>query len=747
MSTAHRYDQIHMFFDESGSFQNEDIRLVGGVVVLGPYDQAADEQLLQILRQSIAACSGSGRFPRDLHFSASLLDRNGKRKLCQILNEQLAHWQGNQREVYGIALAHEADIFRWGNQIIAEREQDNRYLQMLSILIEYVCFLDPTIQSRLSPDAEVNIYVGQRFFPVNKTRENRNLLESLGYEFFEPAELLDQYLVKSITQRELLGLIRATVREHWPHSQLRFRAIGVLKIEYNHVSKITSPSALYLADLQLGCQRWCLGRTREPYGIARQTKLLPYGPKIQHLLIMKSALESGRLNDFLERAEQFFGEKASQDFAVPGASSALEEAVKHLKTSAVQLTQENPDIVAAHLRKVCQIVDEPGHASMGIKLADFLVEILRQAERSTPEIEVLALQAQLSAANHMGEREIADYVWERYLQMEDALLPLGLRGMELMAEMRNRRAVSLLDQFRFHEAKLVLANILNLVESGLNQVAHAFGIPLEQVPVRLIGTLYGTLGQICALQSSPDVHRAETCFRKALACFSETSDRERQWIYLGHLACDQAEQGHSLWQEVCDHLPELYSLTPIGEEGKQYWLALQIKGVYVYRKLAELLQFLQNWAACRPLDQYPRESFALHPFGLIYQGLGLLYSRVWQETRNAEYAQQALDWFDHAAQHLEQGGPLLKVLSRLARLRRWLVKAELPGYADRSDRRLAELLQGLRGYLAENYGEYAWAEGPDGWPRGHFGRFDPGSGYSWRDRAKAILQAVRFNYW
>ena len=255
------------------------------------------------------------------------------------------------------------------------------------------------------------------------------------------------------------------------------------------------------------------------------------------------------------------------------------------------------------------------------------------------------------------------------------------------------------------------------------------------------------MGQIYALQSEPDHRQAEECFRKALRFFSAAEDRQRQWVYLGHLACDQGELGRGLWQEVCTQLPDLSSPSPVAEEGKQYVLALQIKGRYVFGELADILAFITEWQKSDPTNAYSTESRRLHPFGLIYQGMGLLCQRAWRETGSLEYAQAACGWFDKAAQHMEQGGPVLKILSRIARLRRWLLENQLPGQGGIAGQRLRELLQGLRGYLAEHFGERAWGEGPDGRPHGHFGRLDPGPNFRWWQRTQSVLQAIRFNYW
>ena len=241
MSQVREYQQLHFFLDESGGFRNQDMNLVGGVIVLGPYDNQADEAVLQILRESVQDCQGV--FPRDLHFFQTNLLPPRKQRLCELIAERLAAWLGDQREIFGIAIRHRYDLFPQGSNLLAEREYDNRYLQMLYALIEFVCFVYPGIRSKLRPTAEVRVYVGQRHFPLPNSPENQRLLSQLGYEFVSSREP-DQLLVKSITRRELRGLVRAGIRQSWPNTQLCFQEMAVLRISYDLSKPPTQPAGL-----------------------------------------------------------------------------------------------------------------------------------------------------------------------------------------------------------------------------------------------------------------------------------------------------------------------------------------------------------------------------------------------------------------------------------------------------------------------------------------------------------------------
>src|SRR5688572_2479132 len=68
-----RFSDLHFFLDESGQFfgPKRDLALVGGVLVFGRYDDAADGAVRDMLRNRLADVGG--QFPQDLHFFESQL--------------------------------------------------------------------------------------------------------------------------------------------------------------------------------------------------------------------------------------------------------------------------------------------------------------------------------------------------------------------------------------------------------------------------------------------------------------------------------------------------------------------------------------------------------------------------------------------------------------------------------------------------------------------------------------------------
>jgi hypothetical protein len=239
------------------------------------------------------------------------------------------------------------------------------------------------------------------------------------------------------------------------------------------------------------------------------------------------------------------------------------------------------------------------------------------------------------------------------------------------------------------------------------------------------------------------LERAESAFRRACDFFDEKGDVDRQWAYLGHLACDRGADGLRLWAEVLGRLPELAGPRPVTGAGTQYLLALQLKGVLTFAP-ADLLAFLGRWGAERPVEQFPEEERERHPFGLIHQAVGLLRAEAWRRTKESAHAAAALASFDRAANLMGRRGPLLKALSHLAAVRRELFAVETGERA--AINRLGARYLALRGHLADSFPE-AWSEDEAGKAHGYFGRLDPGVGTPLAERVWRVLGGARFNYW
>jgi hypothetical protein len=193
-------------------------------------------------------------------------------------------------------------------------------------------------------------------------------------------------------------------------------------------------------------------------------------------------------------------------------------------------------------------------------------------------------------------------------------------------------------------------------------------------------------------------------------------------------------------------LPDLAGDRPLARPGTQFQLALQIKGLGVFGETARVLAFLDQWERTRPLEQFPAEVRRFHPFGLIEQGLALLYARTAVEKSSERLAELALSHFEAAFQHLRQGGQVLEALAYLCKLRRRLFVLERNPSNQNAKQNLAATFREVQGRLV-SFGDQAWSEDEQGRSHGIFGHRDPGFGSPWMKRAQSVLEAVRFNFW
>jgi hypothetical protein len=455
---------------------------------------------------------------------------------------------------------------------------------------------------------------------------------------------------------------------------------------------------------------------------------------------MQSALNARDADAWLRIAEEYD--------IVQGDPSAYQSVLARQEKAAAELLSTEPQRLEAFLETACQMVDMPGFTSSGLRKAERGIRLLRSQATHSLRAEVLVLQAQLAYANHTGQVDLANGVWEEYLKREPDLVTLGLEGLRLKAEMVNRRAVNLTDRFLYADAEQVLAGV-STIQQALQTVMQNTATPgTGQIPNRELGACYGTLGQVHAFQGDPARSAsAEIAFRKACAFFNSPEDIERQWVYLGHLACDRGSTGRTLWDEVQRHLPGLSGSTPLCGPEQQYLLALQLKGWLIFGTPKDILDFLGQWEQNRPIEQFSPDEVCFHPFGLIYQALALIYARAWRETKRTNYRDRALECYDAAAQHMNEHGPLLQALARFAELRRDLFELEMSPGSVRSLNQLSNHYLSLRGHLAKHFGAAAWSEDASGRPDGYFGRGDPGVGTSLPDRVRRVLEGVRFNYW
>lgn len=731
MTPATRHSELHVYIDESGTLHGKldgtQLLQVGGVLVLGPSPEA---ELIDLLRQSVAATGGS--FPADLHTRPG----NGhlRQRIVHEVARRLAARADHGEPLLGVAIRHAQDLAPEGGLLTGEPRADNRYQRMLIDLLQHLLFVAPALRERLTPDAEVFLHLASRkviFAPGQATRAQ---LEAMGHRVHDHDDPPGSLRVGlTLEAKELIALLRGTLQQTWPQCTLRLPALPWVGPIHYEPGQSLSPAGLYLADLFLFQGR---NRVREEGGLLATPGLFAteiiaaYGPALERQVQRSAALARGDVERYLVLCREPDG------LAGPASTDADAVGSAQERQAAALMAEQNvtPQSLAEYAARV---VDLPGRAAEGRELAERARRLGALLPLDEPRTDLAALQALISAANHTGHVEEARRLWNEYGAVE-ASLGTSLELQHFVGAMRGRWAVSLTDQWRLAEARQVLESFIPRHEEALAQLAQALGRPGLVPPIPELGALYGTLGQVYAFsERAGDSARAEGAFRHAIKLEAgDAAGCERQWVYLGHLACDRGEAGRPLWQEVMAHLPDVGGVAPVVEEGGPYRLALQLKGQVRFGTPASRQTFLSTWDATDPPAQYADELRQQHPFGLIYQAAGLVRTQAWRESAAREQAQRALDDFDRAAAHMEGQGPLLQVLALVARLRRGLFELEVFGPTAARRDTLAAQVGALCGLAKRALG-----------PATLLAAHDPGEQTSPEERARGLLAAIRFNYW
>jgi hypothetical protein len=728
-----RYSEVHFYFDESGTLHGEvdrrELLQVGGVVILGTPPEA---DLIDLLRQATAAAGGA--FPADLHSHPG--NAPLRREIVRHLRNRLAGRPDRGEFLIGAAIRHEEDLAPEGGLLTGESRADNRYQRMLIELLQHLLFVAPVLRQRLTADAQVFIHLPTRKVIFRPGEATRAQLEALGHRVYDHDDPPGSLRVGlSLGAAELTALLRGTLQQTWPQSTLHLAELpSIDRINYDP-GRPLSLAGLYLADLFLfqGRNRiWQGGDLLSAPSLFATEVLLAYGPALQRQTQRSAALARGDVDRYLLlcRESDGLGGLPSSDAAAVRAAEEPEAARLMAEQNAT------PEALAEYAARV---VDAPGRTAEGRELAERAQRLNNLLPSPEPRARLRVLQALLSAANHTGRIDEARRLWEEYRQAENAL-GTSLELQQFLGDVRNRWAVSLTDQLRHTEARAVLEDFIQDHEQTLQRMARRLGRPGLTPPIPELGALYGTLGQVYAFSESPEDNvRAEGAFRHALRLQEgDAGGCARQWVYLGHLACDRGESGRPLWDEVCSHLPAVAGTTPVAADQGQFLLALQIKGLLCFGTAAARKAFLAAWDTSNPPAQYPEDQRQQHPFGLIYQALGLLRAQVWRESGPPEEATRALEEFDRATKHMEQHGALLQVLGCIARLHRGLLVLEAFGARPGARGDLAAQVRALRG-LAER------AIGPTG--AAVLTRHDPGDQAAPEERARRLIATIRFNYW
>ncbi|MDR1493283.1 MAG: hypothetical protein LBT05_11255 [Planctomycetaceae bacterium] len=634
-----KYSELHLFIDESGDFiknRKRDFLLIGGVLLFGQYDAAVEDGIKNAM---LDACRLSGaKYP--VHYNE--LAQTQIKSFSQYISENLTDWRKRtETPIYGVFIQHKEDVFYDAADILSEQSFDNRYVSMLWTLVEYLCFVSDKVNSRLTDDAEIHLHIASRQFYIPKDEDLRELYESLGYMVKENKRDANSYFVTAtLRQSDIAAMFRIALRSRWNKSNRSLASVSVDGMQYQNKN---ASAVMYLSDIILGVER----KRIQDYGVqAQQTvpilEALEYGKTLESAIKCRSYIAEDNMTALLgSLADNPF---APADLRNQGIVNKLAALFKQSKTPFYQLYE-------TALRNV----NHPFYRKKGLQLQTLLDAVHEKSQLNDLQTYLHTLQIDMAYHDHTGNVELGNYDWEQYLELEPQLATLGAeQAMEFYTDFRCKRAVNLMDEFRYDEAAKVLIQAETKEENFVNNAVKMFGGNANDFPKERRGWVYSSRGQVFAFQGRKAL--AEQCFRDALKCFDKQDDIEREWVYLGHLTCDFPHDSQDLLNDVFENLPS--NTSPFEEP---FILALKLKAVYVFGDTEQqtdwaeqMLTFIRNNEETLPTD---------HPWGLIYQMTAMLFEKI--NNKN-----QANHFYDLALDSFRKGEGILKELGKYCQLRK-----------------------------------------------------------------------------
>ena len=733
------YDQMHLFIDETGTFNEIDgKKIIGGVLLFGNYGQIENATLQGFFDSCLNQFHGN--FPSDLHLGKNNWPPDTKKAFLQSFHNQMKENNDLFNRTFGVSITYEDDI------LIDDTKHDNRYENMLLFLIQHLLFVSQNVAERSMPRAKIYITIASRVFVFERNDYNVETYAQLGWENWRiDRENFTKGFVQSVNDDIIRTLINPNNggSKRWPSDQIEVMNIQLNSLDYNSG---TSPKGLYLADLLLGAIR---SNTRLLTSICN----IQYSPKLRFLHEMHSSLSNNDLAGYLENNNRLY-----ESISKTNQPNEIILLIQNLEVKAVILAnaKQNYMTISNYLLDSCILVDQPVNTNEGFRRIELVEKLLGERIKDVSKDTALILQTKLSFYNHKADLTNANNIWDKFLKIENSLPALGPEGIKFTIEIRNRWAVSLSDRFYYSEAEKVLLKIVSIAERLRDahaiayksivedlRAAHAiaYKCKLTDIPDAKLGATYGTFGQVYAFQGNKE--DAEINFREAISLFSDSKDIERQWVYLGHLACDIGKaNGMKLWSEVSPNLAGINDNQLIIGDGCQFTLALQLKGKFVFGTNGQIIEFANNFLNNNhPLNNLPRNP---HPYGLIMQMAGLICARAWKETNVEKYYIRAIDFFRSATERLTQGELLLKLLANVCTLRKLLLEFQKTGVNNNN-----QINSVINEFIthAKEIGEHAWSEDASGRTNGYFGAQVSSQNQSTIKRAQKIVDLIRFNYW
>jgi tetratricopeptide (TPR) repeat protein len=735
------HSTVHIFVDESGNLAGrlagEDIRLVGGVAILGEFGAFREEQLREALEES---CRAAGMpYPDGLHGSSFRSRREQKDQFFAELRSRLEHLQGPDFVVGGVAVRHHEDLLPAAASIARETSLDNRYKALLWTLLEHLLFVDFDMRGRLHDTPEVRLTVASRMWVDDSGAYDAAGLHALGLssKMVEDrnARHSSRHSKKKVAvpdilhESDLLTMFQMGVRSGWPSRSLNLTGVEVQWLDYR---RGRSAPGLYLADLYLSSLRHALKRHPEP-GSAIETVVptllyMEHSRKTEALAKARRALAADDLDRLMEQVPTL----------LPPDSDYVRQTVEHMLPGIGRAFSKAPDRWVAWWQETARRVELPGRSEEGENLVQVLAGVAPHVKLSelTPGQQTRAtfrrIEAQLSLANKKGDLEAANRAWDEFANCEKPLDALGLEALGLRARIRRDRAVALMEHFRYEQALDSIEQLLHDFEETEERLQAAQLPNLGEDQHREQASLYAARGEIRCLMTpwagrkNWDLWRqAEEDFRRAIALNPHAGEQRRYLTYLGHLACDMGRGGRTLWDDLVDTIPRLALAEPLRGRENLDLLAIQVKGWLCFETdHAKRLEYIKAWRRENPIEGLLPEERTLFPIGLILQNLGLLALET-DAGERPPLRNLGRECLRQAATTLRKGGPMLHLLAAGARMRLALANHDLtpPGTDDRKTAG-AELQQALTTLISvarEHWGDHLWSTADDGTPTGLLG--------------------------
>jgi len=217
-----KYSNVHIFIDESGEFEknvNSSSRLlVGGVILLGDYSDADDDALKNIFESKLP---NGAIFPENMHFfGKNALPVKDRDAYVKTIAEEVDAWSTEGgKELHGIVIRHDRDIYSKGPSFLSESQWANRYIAMLWQLFEHILYVNQFIKSKIEPDAKLHLHIAERDVVLSlnspKAKSTKDGFENFGRRTAQNQKRQKLYVRRILDEPMLIEMFKGAVRDKW----------------------------------------------------------------------------------------------------------------------------------------------------------------------------------------------------------------------------------------------------------------------------------------------------------------------------------------------------------------------------------------------------------------------------------------------------------------------------------------------------------------------------------------------------